>query len=205
MDFFKLFLELCLSHFHLILNDWRLAIVALALCVRVILFPIQAFNFIQQRRMRGIQPEVDQLRTKYKQTPLLGLMEIQELKNKNGIKTWTMMMLSFVQIPIFLGMYQAISSARNLSNVSFVWISSLATPDALYILPLLVAIATYFQFKSNLPSTNEGKTQAELMTKILPIVNFIFMSAMPSALVLYYATSGIFQVASETALRKILT
>lgn len=204
VDLFKLLFEGCLSYFHLIFSDWGLAIIALALAIRVVLFPIQTFNFIQQRRLQKIQPEVDQLTADFKGDPLRALKEIQELKKKKGIKTWAMLIVSLAQIPVFLGMYQAITSARNLAEVPFIWISSLATPDAFYVLPLLVAVTTYFQLRNNVSSSAGGKAQAAFLTKLLPAVNFFFMAAMPSALVLYYATSGVFQFVSETALRRIV-
>lgn len=117
---------------------------------------------------------------------------------------WSSLILSLFQIPVFFGMYQTLSSLQNLAGVSFVWISSLAIPDAFYVLPFLVAITTYLQMKSASPSSTAGKEQAVLMTKLLPVLNFVFMAALPSALVLYYATSGVFQVVSETALRKFM-
>ncbi len=204
MDIFKLFFVECLSYFHLIFSDWGLAIIAIALAIRIILFPIQTFSFIQLRRLQNVQPEVDKLNVDLSDDPLSAFKEIRELKKRKGIRTWAMLILNLVQIPIFLGMYQAISSARNLTEVPFIWISSLATPDAFYVLPLLVALTTYFQLRNNMPSSAPGKPHAALLTKLLPAVNFVFMAAMPSALVLYYATSGVFQFVSETALRRVV-
>lgn len=203
MDFFNLLLADGLSYFHIVFGDWAFAIIALALGVRFILLPLQIFSFVQQKRLRVIQPEIDRLTVELKADPLRALREIQALKNKNGIKTWTGLILSFAQIPIFLGMYQTISSARNLAGASFVWIPSLAMPDAYYILPMLVALTTYLQFKSKGVSA-EGNPQAvETIGKLLPIANFIFMAALPSSLVLYYATSGVFQYATDSILKNV--
>lgn len=204
VDFFRILLEGCLSYFHLIFSDWGMATIGLALTIRFVLFPIQIFNFIQQRRLLKIQPEVDQLTADFKDDPLRAFKEIQTLKKSRGVKTGAMLVLSLIQLPIFLGMYQAITSARNLTEVSFMWLSSLATPDVFYILPLLVAVTTYFQFKNNMPTGAAMKEHSVLLAKLLPAVNFIFMATMPSALVLYYATSGVFQVLSEVALRKFV-
>ena len=205
MDFFKLLLVDGLSYFHIIFGDWALAIIALALGIRIILLPLQIFSYVQQKRLRGIQPEIDRLTAQFKTDPLRAFKEIQNLKNKSGIKTWTTLILSFAQIPIFLGMYQAISSARNLAGASFVWIPSLATPDAFFILPVLVALTTYLQFKSKVVPATGSAQSTEMMGKILPIMNFVFMAAMPSSLVLYYATSGIFQFATDSILKNVMT
>lgn len=204
MDFFELLLADGLSYFHLLFGDWALAIIALALGIRLVLLPFQIFNYFQQKRLRGIQPEIDRLNLKFKAEPLRGFKEIQKLKNSNGIKTWTTLILSLAQIPIFLGMYHAISGARTLAGASFAWIPSLATPDAYFILPILVALTTYFQFKMKADSTSGNAQSTAMMGKLLPVVNFIFMAAMPSSLVLYYATSGIFQYATDALLKNIV-
>jgi len=205
VDFFKLLLVDGLSYFHTVFGDWALAIIALALGIRIFLLPLQIFSYVQQKRLRGIQPEIDRLTAELKADPLRAFKEIQTLKEKSGIKTWTGLILSFAQIPIFLGMYQAISSARNLAGASFVWIPSLATPDALYILPVLVALTTYLQFKNNGVSGAGNPQSAAMMGKLLPVISFIFMSALPSSLVLYYATSGIFQFATDAILKNVTT
>lgn len=197
MSFVNFILEQFLSFSHLIFSDWGMAIVMLALAIRVLLFPIQTFNFIQQRRMQEIQPELDKVSEEFKGDPRRAYKAIQALKNKVGIKTSALLIFNVLQIPIFFGIYQTMTAVRSLSEVPFLWISSLSLPDALYVLPLMVAVTTYLQLRNS-------KTQPAMLNKLLPAVNFVFMASMPSALVLYYATSGLFQVASEAVLRKIL-
>ena len=205
MDFLKLFLVDRLSYFHLVFGDWALAIIVLALAVRLILLPLQIFNFVQQKRLGFIQPEIDRLAEEYKSDPLLAFRKVAALKKRNGIRTWTSLILSFAQIPIFLGMYQAISSARDFAGAAFLWISSLASPDVLYLLPLIVAVTTYLQFKQKGASGITSPPSAVKMGKLLPVINFLFMATLPSSLVLYYATSGVFQVATDALLKNMTT
>ncbi len=208
MDFFKLLLVEGLSYFHIVFGDWALAIIALAIGIRIALLPLQVFNHVQQKRLGKIQPEIDRLTSELKADPLRIYKEIQSLKNRNGVRTWMTLILSFAQIPIFLGMYQAISGARNLAGASFAWLPSLATPDAFFILPALVAVTTYLQLKHNAVSTGRDHQSLhqskEMMGKALPVINFVFMAAMPSSLVLYYAISGIFQLATDSVLKNVI-
>jgi YidC/Oxa1 family membrane protein insertase len=199
----RLLIDACLIHFHFILNDWGVAIIFLSLGIRFVLFPVQAFNFFQQRRLRKIQPEIDRLTAEFKEDPLRAFKEIQKVKRREGVRTWSTLVLTLIQLPIFLSMYRVVSAAHGLSGTHFIWISSLAAPDGLYILPLLVALTTYLQLRVTSTVPGKDNPQSAFILKLMPAMSFIFMASLPSALVLYYATSGVFQLFAETSLSRL--
>lgn len=202
MESLGFLLEACLLRFHILFNDWGIAIIALSLGQRLLLFPLQIFHFFQQKNLRQIQPEIDRLQVKFKTDPLRAFKEINAVKKHAGIKTGATLVLSVIQIPIFLSIYRVVSATQPLMADPFFWISSLATPDPLLILPLLVALTTYLQLRNSSSAAPQKNSEFAWMFKLVPAVSFAFMTTMPAALVLYYATSGLFQLLVEAALKR---
>ena len=108
-----------------------------------------------------------------------------------------------LQIPVFFGLYQALSRSIVLKGSGFFWIKDLAEPDKLFllpqalpfigkeinILPILMAIAMFFQQKMSMKSAAANPQMAEqqkMMVIIFPIMfGFIFYH-FPSGLAVYW-------------------
>ncbi len=70
MSYLTSVVESTIQFFHSALGDWALAIFLLALNLKVILLPIQYFNFKQQRLLNKFQPQLNALSLAYKDDPL---------------------------------------------------------------------------------------------------------------------------------------
>lgn len=203
MEYLTSLIATVIAHLHLFLNNWSIAILALALVIRVLLFPIQIFNFKQQRLLRKIQPQLDLLTEKYKDEPLVLMQKMSELKKQEGVKTGMSLLSSFVQMPLFISIYKVFSSLQALMGGSFAWISSLGAPDPLFIFPALVGLTTFLQQKMNPAAAPTGNPGISTMMKWMPAVSMVFMVGLPSGLVIYYAASGFLQLVGDFVLRKV--
>lgn len=196
MEFLISWLQAGLVFFHVYLNSWGGAIIALTLLLRLVLLPIQIFQFHQQRKMNRIQNDLSQLQKQWQKEPLRFYQESKALKEKEGVKTGLSLLAVLISLPLFISMYRSLSTLLALKGASFLWLANLATPDAWFLLPTLVALTAFLQQrKTSVP-------QAAALTKIMPVISFVFMVALPSGLVLYYAASGILQYLTDAALRK---
>lgn len=203
MSYFTFAIEAVISYLHLSFQNWGWAILALALVIRVLLLPIQIFNFRQQKRLAKIQPELDQLSTLHKEDPMRLYKEMGEVKKRGGVRTGLTMISSFVQIPIFISVFKVFSSMQSLMSGSFAWVGSLASPDPLFIFPVLVAGTTYLQQKLNPGTQNAASAQMASVMKYMPLVSMAFMVTMPAGLVAYYAASGFIQLAGDFVIKRM--
>ncbi|PIE76125.1 hypothetical protein CSA17_03910 [bacterium DOLJORAL78_65_58] len=111
-----------------------------------------------------------------------------------------------VQMPVFFALYQALNHTIALRGQPFVgWITDLSAPDALFVLPfsipflgsdfnvlpILMAVAMYFQTKLS-PSAGGGQMAA--MNTMLPLFMVFIFYNMPSGLVLYWLVNTIMSV-----------
>lgn len=205
MSFISSALEALITHFYLVSNNWGWAILGLALAVRLLLFPIQVFNFKQQRLMAKIQPELDDAMAQHKEDPMKLYKEMGAIRKREGVKTGLTFLSSLVQLPLFMSIYKTFSGLQLLIGGSFAWLVTLGAPDPLFIFPLVVAVTAYFQQRLNPMVGVKSNPQMNLMMKLMPALSFAFMVMMPSGLVFYYAVSGALQLAGDVVLRKLVS
>lgn len=86
---------------------------------------------------------------------------------------------------------------------NFGWLTSFASPDPLFVFPLIVALASYLQQKLNITARSKAVGDINRVLKFMPILSFVFMISLPSGLVLYYAMSGILNLLSDYGLRNL--
>lgn len=166
------------------------AILLLALTVRLALLPLTLHlarkMLSNQEKIKALQPEVDAIKARLAADPREMFTAISALYKKNGahIVDRSSLMGALVQLPVFGLLYKAISNAVSGSG-PFLWMKSLATPDAALtgIVLLLTAISAYY-FPSAAADT------ATLMIVVQVLVTAFIMWKLSAGLGLYWAASA---------------
>jgi YidC/Oxa1 family membrane protein insertase len=104
--------------------------------------------------------------------------------------------MSLVQVPVFMAIYRSIPKIDALQSASFLWMRSLSVADPYFVLPLLVFALMYWQQKSQ-------AERAPMPAWIMPSISFLFMTAMPSALVLHSLVSMFLQFGGDRLINRI--
>lgn len=184
-----------MKFFHGLVGNWGLAIILLTLLVRFAVLPFNIMSFRSMKAMQKIQPAVQSLREKYKEDPMRLNQEMMSLMKENGANPLGGCLPMLLQIPIFFALYRVISSSVELYQSPFMlWISDLSVHDKFYVLPIIMAVAMYFQQK--LTPTTMDPMQAKIMT-FLPVIMCLFMLQLPSGLTLYMCVSTLFGIAQQ--------
>lgn len=122
-----------------------------------------------------------------------------------------------LQMPIFYGLYTALSSMIELRNQPFLWIKDLSLPDTvatikmsmpllgykiggqgftdINVLPFVMTATTLIQ--SKLTSGDQSNQQAKMMTYLFPLMFFFIFWNMPSGLVLYWTIQNILTIGQQ--------
>jgi YidC/Oxa1 family membrane protein insertase len=167
-----------------------MAIITLSCIIRLAILPV---TITVQRRMRqqkeilkSIQPEIDKIRSRYKNNPEKLAEKTMQLYKKVGYKPFDFVNIlgSLAQLPVVGALYSAIRQGLSNSPISFLWIKNLTQPDAL--LALLVAGLTYLSTQLSTDSSEQVQTIA----RVLPaVITLIFAWKLAAGLGLYWATS----------------
>lgn len=199
-----------LKSLHSLGVGYGIAIIMLTAVVRGAMFPLSKKQVANMEKMKKLQPELQALQKKYAQQPEQFVQAQRELFRKHQYHPAQGCLPVFVQMPIFVGLYWALNTSLDLRMAKFLWIDSLASPDALFNLPFTVPFFEWTQF--NLlpiltivlfvaqqkltmppPTTEEQAMQYKVMNFMM-----IFMGAMfyrvPAGLCLYFIASSLWGI-----------
>ena len=100
-----------------------------------------------------------------------------------------------VQIPVFIALYWVLLASVEMRNAPWIlWVRDLATPDAWFILPLLMMATMWIQYKLN--PTPPDPVQAKVMM-FMPLIFGVMFFFFPAGLVLYWLTNNILSIAQQ--------
>lgn len=182
-------------------GNYGVAIILLTIIVRVTLFPLTLKGMKSMKRMQQLQPKMKKLQEKYKGNKEKLNVEMMGLYKKHKVNPLGGCVPLILQIPIFLGLYSALSAAVELRHTPFYgYLTDLSAPDGLGITPLLMGATMFLQQKMT-PQTMMDPTQAKIMG-MLPIIFTFFTFTFPSGLLLYWVTSNILSIAQQYIINK---
>lgn len=208
--------------------DLGLAVIGATIVVKVILLPLSLAAVRTQRAMKILEPELKELREKYKDDKETQAKEMFALYKKHNVKPFASILMLFIQLPILFGLYY-VSQHAALSEVdptflySFVSAPEVISPLFLgifaltgtsIVLALLAAAAQLLQAWYMIPvppkSTSPTPSMQEEFGRAISLqARFVFplligfISFSSGVLALYFIASNLFMVAQEFVVRKL--
>ncbi|MFM7142365.1 MAG: membrane protein insertase YidC, partial [Alphaproteobacteria bacterium] len=132
-----------LNLFHRVTHNYGVDIILLTVLVKLAFWPLTQKSFQSMREMQRLQPEMQRLREKYKDDPTQLNKEVMELYKRHKVNPLGGCLPMVLQIPVFFGLYQALSSTIQLRHAPFMlWIHDLAAPERLSILGWGIPVLT---------------------------------------------------------------
>ncbi len=184
-----------LHFFYNILGNYGLAIIVLTIIIRVIFAPLSHKSFISMKRMQKLQPQIKEIKNKYKGKSEQINKETMGLYKKYKVNPMGGCLPVVVQIPVFFALYKVLLSSIELLHAPFfLWIKDLSAADPYYITPILMGISMFLQQKLS-PAAVDPR-QAKIMMFLPVIFTFLFIS-FPSGLVLYWLTNNVIAIAQQ--------
>ncbi len=202
-----------------VVKNYGVAIILLTILTNILLMPLTKTSFMSMRRMQMVQPEALKLREKHKDNPAKLNEATMELYKKHKVNPMGGCLPMLLQMPIFMGLYVALSKAPELLGSTFLWAKDLASPDriplpfelplignSIHLLPLIMVGAMVVQQKMTagaMASADPAMAQQQkIMMTVMPIIfGFIFYQ-MPSGLVIYWLTNTLVMTGYQAFLKK---
>ncbi|KJL05935.1 membrane protein insertase YidC [Priestia aryabhattai] len=175
--------------------------------VRMLLAPLNVLQYKNQLSNKRIQPQLQQLKDKYKdkdpESQQQYQREMMELLKENGATPLMGCLPLLVQLPVFSIMYYAIRRIDEISASSFLWLD-LGHADPYFILPIAAALATYLQTRvTQKDVAGMNRSHAVLSQILSPVMVLSFGIFSPSGLVLYWMTGSLFMIFQSLVLKKV--
>lgn len=183
-------LAVTLTTFHGWGAPWWLSVVMLTVVVRALLFPLTFRQVKSVRRMQELKPDLDGIRAQYKDDPKKQQQEQMKLYGERGINPLGSCLPLFIQLPIFIVLYQTIKRFEHLESFrtgGLLWFQDLTVADPFFILP--VAYVLTMMASQELTIRRTAPQQKNLM-RILPVAFGLFLFRFPAGLFVYWVTSN---------------
>lgn len=204
-----------LLHFFFVsTGDIGLAIVTFTVFVKILLFPLNISAAKTSKGMKLVQVHVDKLREKHKGSPQILGAELSKLYKENNIKPFAGVLGLFIQLPIFIGLYQIlVKELKIITDTVTLFGLEIAKPS-IFLAFLAFAsmyVLMHFSTKDLAPTADmkEGfqkeftKMMAIQMKYFMPVLILITSAFLPAGLTLYIITSNIFGIFQTILIKKI--
>ena len=206
-----------LKYIHVVVRNWGLAIIFLTVLINILMFPLTFKGIKAMKQMQALQPKIEALRKAHKgkgDSQKLN-KEVMELYRKYKINPMGGCLPLILQMPVFFALYQVLMRSIELRGAPFLWIKDLSQPDRLIvfkdsipfvgnelnILPILMAIAMFFQQKLSTPpqagSNDQMVQQQKMMLIFMPILFGFMFYHLPSGLVMYWLTNTLLTLGEQ--------
>ncbi len=214
-DWIVNFLYTVLSGLQSFSGDWGMAVILLTIIIRIILVPMTNKQTASMARMSVVQPKLKEIQERYADDPVRQNEEMRKLYAEINFNPLGGCLPLLLQSPIFIALFTVAkmvpvdsrfynilpSIARTTSDIFAVDGLVAAIPYIIFV--ILFGLTTFLSMAVNArTSSGEQRTQQYMMGGIMTLMMLWFGWTVPAAVLLYYVTSGIWQLAQQQLITK---
>lgn len=209
--------------------DAGLSIISITLLVRLALYPLSKKAVTAQFEMQRIAPELENIKTKYKDNQEEQARRTLALYKERGVNPFSGILVLLIQLPVIFALYSIFIStgfphidtsllysfvkAPVLVSTSFLGID--LTHKSM-VLAALAALATFFQIKLATPPQQKksgnksfgddlARNMQTQMKYVFPVLVFFIAYKISGVIALYWLTTNLFTIGQEIFVRRKLT
>jgi YidC/Oxa1 family membrane protein insertase len=188
-------LFVALSWVHGLTGNWGVAIILVTFLLKLLFYPLSEASGRSMAKMKTLQPRIKNLQETYADDREKLGRAMMDLYKREKINPVAGCLPIIIQIPVFLAFYWVLLESVEMRQAPFAfWIHDLSSRDPLFILPAIMAVAMFVQYKLN-PAPPDP-VQARVFM-VMPIVMSATFAFFPAGLVLYWVTNTILSIAQQ--------
>jgi YidC/Oxa1 family membrane protein insertase len=205
-----------LKLFYYIAPNYGLDIILLTVLIRIAFLPLSIKGQRSMMKMQRLQPQIQRLRDKFKDNNEQLQKEMVDLYKRNHVNPLGGCAPMALQLPIFIGLYEALLNSIELRHAPFVsWINDLSAPECLHIswmpqlplmschgLPVLVLLMGVTSFLQQYMTPAQVDPNQQRMMMLTPLIFTVMFINFPAGLVLYYFASNLLGVIQQYFLNR---
>ena len=179
-------------------------IMAVTFLARLALFPLTLrlakSAAVQQEAMRRVAPELEEVRTRFKNDPARLAQETRRVLAREGVSLIPAAgcVGALLQTPVLLALFDAVRQCAAVGG-RFLWIRDISRPDIA--LALLVAVVTVGSMAAG-PQPDAPTQQRQLLLVLPALFTMLALWQMASGVGLYWGVSSLFGIAQGVIVRR---
>jgi len=128
-------LLLLLNGLHGLIPSYGWSIVVLTVLIKMAFWPLTNASTKSMKRMAALQPQLNEIKEKYKGDPQKANERTMAFMKENRINPMAGCLPLLLTFPVFIGFFFMLRTSIELRGESFLWCCDLSRPDSLYIIP----------------------------------------------------------------------
>ena len=200
-----------LKSMHNYIPNYGIILIIFSIMVKLIVYPLTKKSYQSTKAMQALQPEINNLKEKYKNNPTKLNQATMELYKKKGVNPLGSCLPMLLQMPLLIALFTVFRSTIELRGEPFVfWIKDLSAPDIIFnlpfkipiygdyvcALPIIMALSMYAQQKM-MTVDGANQEQQKLMQYFMMGFFFLLFNSFPSGLNLYYTLFNVLTIAQQ--------
>ena len=216
-------LKWMLNILYKIIPNYGVGIILLTIILKLLLWPLSKKGTESSAKIAALNPQLEELKIKYKDNPQKLNQETADLYKQEGINPMGGCLPILLQFPILIAFYGLLNKHFELRGAMFIpgWITDLSAPETIFtlgfnipflgseihLLPIIYTVSMIFSMKmANGQSKNsaQGGGTMAFMTYGMPILFFFILYSAPSGLLLYWTVSNLLSIGQQLYVNKVI-
>jgi YidC/Oxa1 family membrane protein insertase len=196
-----------LHFFHRVSGSYGLDIILLTVLIKILMAPLTHKSYASMKQMQKLQPQMERLKERYSDDKEKLNKEIMELYKRNGVNPLGGCLPMVLQFPVFIGLYNALSTPIELRHAPFMWIKDLSRPDWQSLpfnvgdwhlgIPILTILMGASMFLQQWMTPTAGDPNQRKMMMLMPLMfTFMFVS-FPAGLTVYWLVNNLLTIGQQ--------
>jgi len=186
-------------------------IIAITIIIKLLFWPLTKASTVSMKRMAAYQPQMAEIKEKYKNDPQKMNKKTMEFMREHKINPLGGCLPILIQLPVFFGFFTMLRSAVELRGAEFLWICDLSESDTvadiagfpINPMPILMAVTMLIQSRLTPISPTMDPMQQKMM-KYMPLIFVVFLYSFSSGLTLYWTVQNILSIIQTKITRNIV-
>lgn len=185
-----------LNFCHSLVGNWGWAILLATLALKLLFYPLSEASGKSMAKMKALAPRLKNLQETYKDDREKLAKAQMEMYKKEKVNPAAGCLPMLIQLPVFLAFYWVLFESVEMRQAPFAgWITDLSSRDPYFILPVLMAVANFIQFKLN-PQVGSDPVQQKIFM-LMPLIMSATLAFFPSGLVLYWVANTVLGILQQ--------
>ncbi len=222
LSWLEAILKWFMETFYKVIPNWGVSIILMTILIKILLFPLTKKSSLASLKMQEIQPQMQEIQTKYKDQPEKMNAEMAKLYQEKGFNPLSGCLPLLLQFPLIFAMYNLFNNYFEFRGAMFIpgWIPDLSVGDSvctlnfnipllgnqIRVLPVIYVISQllFGKFTQTSSSTGSTATQMKIMMYGMPLFFFFIFYNAPAGLLLYWTVSNILQLVQQLILNEVI-
>jgi YidC/Oxa1 family membrane protein insertase len=184
-----------LTWVHSLTGNWGVSIILVTFLLKLVFYPLSEASGRSMAKMKTLQPRIKNLQETYADDREKLGKAMMELYKREKINPVAGCLPIVIQIPVFIAFYWVLLESVEMRQAPFAfWIHDLSSRDPLFILPAIMAVAMFLQYKLNPAPPDPVQAKVFMFMPLVMSATFAFF---PAGLVLYWVTNTVLSIAQQ--------